>query len=357
MPMVEMRGVCWACMLKQQTTRAFRRTLLAPASPFFSTTLKPFRLRQRNRLESFPIMDDAAPVFSRLGPRISLYTPPDSEPGQLIILCTWLGAAKKHITKYTELYRRISPGARILLVESAVPILVSSYPRQREAIKPAVQAVRAVLEECGYGKLAEDATPSADGIHTRILLHTFSNGGTNSATQLLLVLQEQLRRPLPLLGLVCDSGPAKGTYWKSYNAMVLSLPKDAASRIVGPVAVHIILCLLYTFIACGRYGKPEDLIRETLLGEATVQGGGQSGELRACYIFSKADKMVEWTDVTDHADTARSKGWLVKELLFEDSGHCNHLSKHEQEYFHAIQDMWKGSYANGGSPRQGASKL
>lgn len=291
-------------------------------------------------------MSDTTRVFSRLGPRISLYTPAEHEPGQLVILCTWLGAAKKHVNKYTDLHQQMAPDARILLIESTVPILVSSYPRQREAIQPAAHVVRAVLDEC-------DGTS-----HPRILLHTFSNGGTNSATQLLIVLREEvLTAPLPLLGLICDSGPAKGTYWKSYNSMVLSLPKDAASRLIGPLAVHVILCLLYTFIACGRYGKPEDLIRDTLLDEATVyrrSGSGAADDLeqriRACYVFSKADRMVEWTDVIEHADAARSKGWLVRELMFEDSSHCNHLSKHEREYFEAMQDIWKEDGFAGGRP-------
>ncbi|KAJ5791634.1 uncharacterized protein N7518_008645 [Penicillium psychrosexuale] len=156
---------------------------------------------------------------TRLCANTWLSNPEKAIPGQLIIICTWLGASPKHVGKYTDLYRSIAPHARILLIESDVSILVSSYARQRRRIRPVVDIV---LET-----LAETETSSVDNA-PRILLHTFSNGGTNTATQLLITLREVASKPLPLIGLVLDSTPAKGTYWKSYNAMVL-LPSSRVS--------------------------------------------------------------------------------------------------------------------------------
>lgn len=78
--------------------------------------------------------------FINIGPRTSLFTPQNPTSGQLVIICTWLGAARKHISKYIALYRKLASGARILLIESNVPILISSYVRQRDAIKPLVLA-------------------------------------------------------------------------------------------------------------------------------------------------------------------------------------------------------------------------
>lgn len=66
------------------------------------------------------------PGFRHIGPRTSLYTPSTAVVGQLVIICTWLGASKKVIAKYVALYQLITPGAKILLIESNVPILVSS---------------------------------------------------------------------------------------------------------------------------------------------------------------------------------------------------------------------------------------
>lgn len=325
------------------------------------------------------------PNFVSLGSRISLYTPEKPITGHLIIVCTWLGAAPKHIAKYTAVYQRIAPGARILLVQSAVPILISSYSRQRAAIVPAVTFVLATLAECSYGPLPKanntmaggrgKMTPaskisSADQSNSipqpKILLHMFSNGGTNTATQLLIVLDERLRAPLPLSGMLYDSCPAKGTYWKDHRAMVYSLPKNVISRAMGNIIIHIILVLLHTEITCGLE-NPASLLRRTLLDENKVIGvadeetsrsrgnreeGGQEdvaqpprgriGGKRSVYLYSKSDQMVDWMDIRDHAANARSMGWDVEEIMFDGSPHCGHFQKDEFSYVEAMKRMWTG---------------
>ncbi|MCJ1405566.1 hypothetical protein MMC11_008794 [Xylographa trunciseda] len=314
--------------------------------------------------------------FTIIGPRTSLYTPPCPISGELIIICTWLGAAHKHVSKYTHLHRRIAPGARILLIESNVPILVSSYARQRRCIQSAAFLVLDTLAECGYHTPIEHPTSSDDSSPPspasekapqppKILLHIFSNGGANTATQLLLALHARLRGPLPLAGLVCDSCPAKGTYWKSYNAMVLSLPKDPPTRFLGALAVHFLLVLLYAWIAAGNE-NPAALMRRTLLdaetvctrveGEVEKRGDGerQEGVRRGCYLYSDADAMVEWTDIRDHAAEARSLGWEVREVRFTNSPHCGHLAVHEERYVKAVEEVWGAEGRKSWSRREGA---
>ncbi|KAH8433953.1 TMEM53 family protein [Aspergillus melleus] len=272
------------------------------------------------------------PQFQSLGIRTWLSYPEKPLPGQLVVICTWLGASSKHIGKYLDLHRAVAPGARILLIESEVAILVSSYAHQRRRIQPAVRAIRDTLAE---GSKAH---------RPKILLHTFSNGGTNTATQLLITLRETLQEPLPLVGIVLDSSPAKGTYWKSYDAMVFSLPP--AGRIVSSMVVHFLLVLLYTWIACGNE-NPAALMRRTLLDDETIESGeemynaGVNGNI--CYLYSKADKMTDWRDIQDHAEDARLKGWNVQEILFEGSGHCAHLAQDATKYWAAVERVWNWS--------------
>ena len=299
--------------------------------------------------------------FRKIGPRTSLFTPSKPTPGQLIIICTWLGAAPKHIAKYTGLYQSIAPGARILLIESNVPILISSYAHQRDVIKAAACVVLETLDELDYHPGMPDAKSISDdgnleiNARPKILLHTFSNGGTNTATQLLLVLKSRFSScPLPLAGLACDSCPANGTYWKSYDAMVLSLPKDFASRLLGALACHCILILLYSWIACGNE-NPASLNRRTMLDSEIVSPGWERSDKdheeggtkveskgRVCYFYSKADRMCHWEDVKEHAEKAKAMGWSVKEILFEGSGHCAHFSKDEDKYAKAVKSLWQG---------------
>lgn len=315
--------------------------------------------------------------FVSLGPRISLHTPTKPAKGQLIIICIWLGAAPKHIAKYIAVYQGIASRARILLIQSNVPVLVSSYARQRAAIVPAVTTVLETLAECSYPSLLDEnddlkgdgnAIPrDRNSLHRKssanqnprpkILLHMFSNGGINTATQFLFVLNERLHAPFPLYGMLYDSCPAKGTYWKDHRAMVYSLPKNIFSRTLGNIVVHIILLMLHTEIACGLE-NPSSLFRRILLDEEKVSGGamtvprkggdglgntdttGGGTWKRSAYLYSKSDPMVDWTDIRDHAAEARSKGWDVEEILFDDSGHCGHFQKDQETYVDAMKRMW-----------------
>ena len=303
--------------------------------------------------------------FIRIGPRTSLFTPQEQTSGQLVILCTWLGASPKHISKYTALYEEIAPKARILLIESDVPIIVSSYVKQREAIKPAVSAVLDTMKECANVSSTEAKSmdpnrhstveSKADKPTPQILLHVFSNGGTTIVAQLLLALNCHLGAPLPLVGLLCDSCPAKGTYWRSYNAMVLSLPKDLATRLLGAMACHCILVTLYTCIACG-YENPAHLQRRMMLDEDTVSAShegitenieGEKPAGRVCYFYSKEDRMCLWSDIRHHADEARILGWDVREVVFEGSGHCAHFPQDEKRYADAVKSIWDGGKSKG----------
>lgn len=272
--------------------------------------------------------------FVRIAPRTFIYTPEKHVAGQLIIVCSWLGAARKHIAKYTAVYQRITPQARILLIESDISILTSSYPKQREAIKPAVSVV--------LGAFSEIRESQGNTISAQILLHTFSNGGMNTAAQLLWALDMQHKSPLPLQGLLLDSCPGKGSYWNNHTAMLLSFPRDFASQMFGTLLCHTVLVLLYISIICGTE-DPAKLGRRTVLDENFVSGGigkGATTERRVCYLYSKTDEMILWTDVMDHAEDARAKGWIVEEVLFEGSGHCAHLAKDPTRYIEAIKKMW-----------------
>ena len=143
--------------------------------------------------------------FILIGPQTFLYTPP-KPTRQLIILCTWLGAAPKHIAKYTVLYRSIAPNARILLIESTFSNLTSAFECQQQVVKfaPAVAAVLdtlAVVECKQYSQphpaesemrhvddrktipRLRQTTYLSSQVQPKILLHIFSNGGMNSATR------------------------------------------------------------------------------------------------------------------------------------------------------------------------------
>ncbi|GFF51955.1 hypothetical protein IFM46972_09422 [Aspergillus udagawae] len=74
---------------------------------------------------------------------------------------------------------------------------------------------------------------------------------------------------------------------------------------MGSVAVHFLLILLYTWIACGNE-NPVSHMRRTLLDEET-----------------------------DHAQEAKEKGWKVDEVLFKGTSHCAHMPDDPARYAEA----------------------
>lgn len=301
---------------------------------------------------AFPLAD-----FIVIGPRTLLYTPPKPKPGQLIILCTWLDAARKHIAKYTALYRHVAPDARILLIESSVSILTSTIVSQQriKEFAPAAAAVLDTLVECQH-RSSHDPEASANGrrdneeatldtnrlpsssssARPQIILHIFSNGGMSSTNNLLRVLRSRMGEPLALTGLIFDSCPGNGTsYWQTFNAIVISFPNTIIWRFLGALLTHCFLIFLTLYVACG-HENPETLWRRTPLEESRPARG-------ALYLFSKEDRMIDWTNIKQHANEARTKGWRVREILFEGSAHCAHLATAEKMYGEAVESIWEGN--------------
>ncbi|KAI1804892.1 hypothetical protein F4811DRAFT_256664 [Daldinia bambusicola] len=262
--------------------------------------------------------------FVELASHIFLYTPSDYKTGQLVLFCPWLGAADKHMAKYADIVRRVAPNAKVLLLKSYVSDMITSYSMQERNMKPAVHAVCQLLEEC-------------EGItKPRILLYVMSNGGINSATHLLVMLDRRLKKPLPLIGVMCDSNPTGSSYMKTCRAFWYSFPTRFPHIILATVCIHVIVSLLYMSIAMGRYEAPEDYWRKAILDDRLISNK------RIAYIASKADKITVWRDVSSHAEQARKKGWEVREFILEDTPHCNHISKYERLYVNTVADLWKG---------------
>ncbi|KAF2707689.1 hypothetical protein K504DRAFT_458170 [Pleomassaria siparia CBS 279.74] len=262
-----------------------------------------------------------------------LYQPSNPSSSDLIVLCTWLGASQKHIAKYMALYQFLTPSTPILLIQSHIGTITRPYPAQRRFMMPALTVVENSLS----------GPSSTTGQAPKILIHTFSNGGSNSATQLLLAYREKTGKAMPLQAIICDSGPAKGEYWKSYRSMIMSMPKSLGFRLLGGLVAHLILLWMGSNARLGRYPIFEVLIRDTLLSEKFVQarGGGEDGQRKISYLWGKGDDLVDWVDIVDHAEEAKEKGWLVRSEEFVGSGHCGHLRVDAGKYTEAVRAVWE----------------
>ncbi|KAI0428981.1 indole-diterpene biosynthesis protein-like protein PaxU [Xylaria sp. FL1042] len=275
------------------------------------------------------------------GPNISLYTPREPKPGRLIILCPSLGISNTRVfCQYTALYYKHTPHARILIINPSILSMISPSSKQENAMKPAEDTVCHVLNECGH--LGESESRNSP----RILLHVMGNGGLNSATNLLVVLERRLKRSLRLVGVICDSAPGGASYRKACRALtyshVDSLLFQFPLGLVFWALVHIPLSLLYFFLAISQYDAPGEHWRDSILNDRLVDCK------RICYFASVIDTVTDWRDVLSHAEQARRKGWEVRELLFEDTPHCRHMDsrRHRNHYDNAVRYLWENKINN-----------
>lgn len=271
----------------------------------------------------------------KLTPRISLYTPePSGQDDQLVILCSWADAQRKHITKYLQLHRAITPGASILLIQTSAAGLFKPYTWQRAALEPAAQyIVRNALTD---SKLALDRGQIQQGqgrVKSKILLHICSNGGSLTATQLLILVRGMIHAPLPLVGIIMDSAPDSGNYNHTHNAVVLSQP-PGLRRAAFSALSHSILIPLYASLALGGQENPHLQMRRLLLDRYYVDTSN------IYYIYSKSDTTTNWSHVLIHAQEARWKGWLVEEYKLEHSPHCAHVRSNPELYAGIVRRLW-----------------
>lgn len=267
--------------------------------------------------------------FTPLGPNSSLYTPglkPDpatsNEPA-LVILCSWMGAQPKHISKYTATYQRLLPRTPVLLIQSQLlDLTYRSTTTQRKNLARATKVVQSIIASLRDG--------GVDMPSRRIVLHVFSHGGSNSAIQLLTCLRGDLRldRPLKLRAFILDSTPGDANFMRGIHAASVGLPRTGIARMFGLIAIYITAVYLHMI------GLIEGLRKKML--DSTIF----STETGRLYLYSKADKMIYWEAVRLHAEQAEAKGYSVRQHCFESSPHCGHVMEDEEGYWQSVQNAW-----------------
>jgi Eukaryotic protein of unknown function (DUF829) len=197
-----------------RTSHISYRTLCLPA---------PSKLTPRARLtspmnmtptmpEASLLADDPLSNFSHLGPRIYYLPAADAESvskttksdnasadsdrsrqPDLIILCSWVNAAPRHIAKYTATYLSLYPSsAQLLITTSLADMSYRPNSTQRSHLAPALSILLSAVEP-PISPPNSTLTPPP-----RILLHVFSHGGAHTACQLALAFRAQTNGcPLP----------------------------------------------------------------------------------------------------------------------------------------------------------------
>jgi hypothetical protein len=277
---------------------------------------------------------DIIPGFTLLAPSIHEYTPSqidsqekdDSEAPSLIVLCTWTGAQNRHIAKYTAEYKSLFPSTRILLIATtAKDLCFRNSQRKQHRLAPAVSRISS-LEYLRDG-----------GNTAGILLHVFSEGGSNKACELAEAYFITTRTRLPVAALCFDSTPGHPRYLRLCNALNKSLPPIPVLRHTGLLfgsAVLGVLWISYKFVK----GAENNVITRTR--RRLLDPEQWDLEAPRCYLYSRDDTLIAWQDVREHAEESTQQGVPVREVVFQESGHVGHARAEPNRYWSAVTATW-----------------
>ncbi|KAL4915015.1 hypothetical protein BDW62DRAFT_133331 [Aspergillus aurantiobrunneus] len=266
-----------------------------------------------------------------IGAYIYLHTP--STPESLIILCTWLGGAStRRIAKYTDGYTRHFPNAAILLITTTLPdITIRSCTAIRTRLAPAREAIARFLRPPAHSTTARP-----------VLLHIFSHGGSNIATQLVQSIKadDPADRRLFISALrlvVFDCCPGDSSFQRNYNAAAVSLPAatvQPVAHLLGKSVLYPAIGVISALQSAGVMRSVEHLRAE--LNDPTTFGGSA----RRLYLYSLEDEMVRWEDVQRHMDDGQENGYIVDWVRFDRGPHCALIMVDEDKYWNSIQQAW-----------------
>lgn len=235
-----------------------------------------------------------------------------------IIVFAWMGAQLRHVSKYTAVYSKLYPKARILLITPSWPdFIYRSNSTQQHHLAVAVATIRA-------------------DSRAKLFAHLFSNGGSKQLNTLNAAFVKETGKLLPIQALVLDSAPGRAAFWRSVWTILLTLPRQWYLR---PLLFIISILTVGAFWLLSHLTGSRDVIEQVRqdLNDTRLMALGA----RRCYIYSDADESVEAKDVEDHVDDARRKGWVVSTEKFVGSAHVGHMRQDSARYWKIVKELWE----------------
>ncbi|KAF2999771.1 hypothetical protein E8E13_005416 [Curvularia kusanoi] len=297
---------------------------------------------------------DAIPGFELIAPTIwdripstpSTPTEDVSAPS-LILLMTWTGAHGRHISKYTTEYAKLFPSSHIMVITtSSADFLFRSPKRKQHRLQPAVKYIL---------NLQHIPCRNTGGI----LMHVFSEGGNNKACELATAYQRSTGTRLPLSALYLDSTPGHPRYLRLCSALAKSFPPipviKQLATVIATIMLGLVWILYHGFV--GYENNPVTKSRKQLLDPGLFDL-----QVPRCYLYSKADALISWLDIYEHAGESMEHSGCVTEVIFENSDHVDHARAEPTRYWDAVTSVWtqaqeKSDYSGGDEKTPRATTL
>ncbi|KAI1813824.1 hypothetical protein GGS20DRAFT_577307 [Poronia punctata] len=250
---------------------------------------------------------------------------------KLVILAGWMDAQDVHLAKYVSHYQMTYPNTPILLVKFFLREAVMTA-KATSAVEPALWYLQSMIEA---GTLSS-AKPGSTN-NPEMLVHLFSNGGSTSMQKMYVGYKRLFGQTFPPHAAVYDSCPGMHAFASSYNALMASFPSGLVRSIFSPFIVLMILATWIWYTPLGFLAGEDFLTKNAriLNDPALVK------QTNRTYIYGKADMMVDWRHVEDHARRASCKGFRVRTESFDYSPHVAHMKTDRQRYWSIVDQTWK----------------
>lgn len=262
--------------------------------------------------------------FTRLGHSSYIYEPPatsttTSKAPDVILLTTFMNATPRHVAKYTSGYKILYPHARIIVIQTSLAVIVwKSASYKREHRRPVLEVLLALPPD------------------TKLLWHTFSNGGSYTASMIAQDYAAITGRALPAMAEIFDSCPGRIHRGRTVEAFLAAAPKNVVIRQI--LYAFLVAYLLLVELGDKVSGQKNHMVR--MWDEMNEERYFEPGTPRL-YLWSKEDNMIYWKDVLDHMQDAEAKGWKCEGEEFVGSMHCNHLGLDPVKYWSAVERVWE----------------
>jgi hypothetical protein len=235
---------------------------------------------------------------------------------------SWTGARSRYVVKYTAKYAAMFPSSRIIVVATSPGDFCFRSSKQKQ------RRMKCLVENLvRYGESGQ----------LRLLIHAFSEGGSNKAVELAEAYYGYCGRRLPAVALCLDSTPGQPCFRRLCNALSKSLPQHPLSKHTGLAVGAVVLGGMWFYYCVFRTynDNPISKTRRQLLNPDRFDPSAPR-----CYLYSRSDPLVAWKDVRSHIQASVDQGVPATEVIFDETDHCMHAREEPLLYWGAIQQTW-----------------
>ncbi|KKK14873.1 hypothetical protein ARAM_002839 [Aspergillus rambellii] len=268
-------------------------------------------------------------IFVREGePAAGAQAPKDP---RVIIIFGWGDAQPKHVTKYADGFGQLFPGSK------QIAVLAPIYQALWRSMEQRVEAMKPILD----ATFPSTSFPRAEDHDDSVLVQVMSNTGGINYAALLHAYEITYGKPFPHRLVTFDSTPGSTDLtFDNLGRLSLAMALGTASWFPWPFVVT--QCIWGVFLFAVN-------VIEKIVGQesAAVQSIKavqnpklQSKQAKRLYLYGKQDRIILWSDIEKHIAEARVQGYESECCLFEGSGHIEHMRKHPEAYWGAIQAAW-----------------